>query len=191
MKLNKNRNQVNLGIQLLREILSFWVVCYHCYRIKNIIVKNIIQKRFHVPTFILISFYFMFKNIDKRNITTIKQRNERLLIPYIIWPVMIWIVNNLLFALFKSSLYNRYLSFYNLIVQLITGCKYFGRFWFHFNLIFTTNFFFIISLIFKTNFLFIIQLLGLISYGIQYLDYNYHSYFSNYKCSIAHSLKFK
>lgn len=187
MNWNKNRNQLNLGIQLLRAILSFWVICYHCYRTNNEIIKNIIQKCFHVPTFILISFFFIYKNLDKRNITKIKQRNERLLIPYIIWPIMIWLVNNLLFAFFKSSRYNRYLSFYYLIVQLITGCKYIGRFWFHFNLIFTTNFFFIISLIFKKHFLFIIQFLGLISYGIQYLDYNYHYYFSNYKCSIAHS----
>ena len=67
-KNSKNINK-NLGIELLRMVLSFWVVLFHCLRLNNRYLRNIIKKKvFHVPTFILISFYFLYKNLSERNI---------------------------------------------------------------------------------------------------------------------------
>ena len=78
---NSNIFNKNLGLELLRAILCFWVVLFHNLRIKNIYLKKIIKiKIFHVPTFIFISFYFLYKNLCERNIHKIKFRFKRLLI---------------------------------------------------------------------------------------------------------------
>ena len=182
------KKKINLGIQLLRTILCFWVLCFHCLKIKNRLFKNIIfKKTFHIPTFIIISYYFLLNNLNERNINKIKQRFERLLIPYIIWPSVSWIVNNLIFVFIKFNQFNRYLTIYDLIVQMIVGRKFLPVFWFQFNLIFITIFFFIISFIFKNHFLFILQILGIFTYVIQYSEYNYY-FFCYYKNSIKLSI---
>ena len=129
----KKSYQTNLGIQFLRTILSFWIVCFHCIKKKNTIYKKIIfEKKFHVPTFIIISFFMLLKNLRDRSINKMKHRFERLLIPYIIWPSVIWIISNLLFFIIKFNRFNRYLTLYDLIIQLIFGRKYLCVFWFQF-----------------------------------------------------------
>ena len=71
----------NLGLELLRVILCFLVILFHYLRIENEYLKNIIKiKIFHVPTFIFISFYFLYENLCERNINKIKSRFKRLLI---------------------------------------------------------------------------------------------------------------
>ena len=92
---NKKQN-INYGIELLRMILCFWIVIIHCCIINSYFFKKIILAGFHVPTFIIISFYFYYRNLSTRNIIKIKLRFERLLIPYIIWPIILLIMNNLL-----------------------------------------------------------------------------------------------
>ena len=106
---NKNcvKNQLYLGIQLLRAILCFWVVSFHNMSRKKVLIRAILKKRFHVPTFFIISFYFLSKNYNPRNINRINQRFIRLLIPYLIWPIIVWIFNNLLFLYTKNNRFNR------------------------------------------------------------------------------------
>ena len=60
LRRNKNgiQKQYNLGIQLLRAILCFWVVSFHCMSRKNKFVRIILKKHFHVPIFFIISFYY-------------------------------------------------------------------------------------------------------------------------------------
>ena len=177
-----------LGIELLRAILCFWVVCFHCLKLKNRVLKKIIfKKTFHVPTFIIISFFMLFKNLNERNIIKIKRRFELLLIPYIVWPSIIWFISNLLFKIFKFNRFNRYLDLYDLIIQVIVGRNFLSVFWFYFNLIFLTVLFFIISIIYKNNFLFILQILGIFAYLIQYSEYNYY-FFYHYKNTIKLSV---
>lgn len=184
----KKKVHQNLGIQLLRTILCFWVVCFHCLSTKNKLIKNIVrEKAFHVPTFMLISFYFLSNKLYEKNINKIKQRFERLLMPYLIWPFIIWIINNLLYVFLKFNRFNKILSINNLFIQLIVGRKYHGIFWFKFNLIFLTLFSFIISFLFKKNLLFLFQIIGIISYFLQYSNYNY-DFFFKYKDSISHSI---
>ena len=78
--LNVSKINKNYGLQILRMIMSFWVVLNHIYRTKNKMLNNlIIEHRFHVPTFIIISFYFLFNNISKRDINKIYNRLERLI----------------------------------------------------------------------------------------------------------------
>ena len=104
MKIKKNRY---LGIEILRMILAFWVLIYHCYNKSKKIQKIISSRFFHVPTFMLLSFYYCFPNLSSRNISKIIQRYERLFIPYIIWPFIILIFNNLILWVFKFSLFKR------------------------------------------------------------------------------------
>ena len=89
--------KVNLGLEILRMIMSFWVIMFHFYKPKNEISINIIIKHsFHVPTFIIMSFYFLYPNLSQRNLDKIKNRLEKLIIPYIIYPFFFFFIQNLL-----------------------------------------------------------------------------------------------
>ena len=84
-----------------------------------------------------------------------------MLIPYIIWPLTIFIIDNI---------YNHkfIISWYQLKIQIITGRQFMIPLWYLFSLIFLTLFFFIISIIFKNHFLFFLQLLAILIYIAQY-----------------------
>ena len=95
-----------LGLEILRMILSFWIVIFHCCTFKNGFIRKILNKNLHVPTFLIISFYFLYYHLINRNINKIKQRFERLLIPYFIYPIAIFINNNIIFTIFKKTFIN-------------------------------------------------------------------------------------
>jgi len=169
MYINKNsHSKLNLGIQILRIIFSFWIVTVHCYsQRKNENIKLFYKKmKFHVPTFIFISFYFYYNKLIKRDITKITQRIVRLLIPYIIWPFIFLIINNFCHILFDFQQFRKKLTFHDYFVQLVIGRGIYSYFWYINVTLFSTFIFTIISYIFYGHFLFIIQLLGLISYRI-------------------------
>ena len=169
------------GIQILRMLSCLWIVLIHCCRIRNNILKILLQKKpFHVPTFLIMSFYFFYDKLYLRSIKKIKIRFERLLIPYIIIPIIILILNNFFFAINGNSIYGRKLTFFDLIKQLIFGAKFHVIFWFQFYVLFLSNFFLIIALIFKNNFLFILQLILIICYALQYSAIVFY-YFMTFK----------
>lgn len=187
IKNNSNKNK-NLGLQLLRMILSFFIVLYHCCNVKNkILCILLFKKPFHVSSFFLISFYFYYNVILARNIYKIKLRFLRILIPYIIWPLIFYIFNNSFYSCFGLSLYKNKLSFKDLIIQIILGRNYHQVFWFQFNLMFITFLFTIISFVLKDNFLTILQIIGIIAYYLQYSSLNYYCFIS-YNYQIRHTL---
>ena len=118
-----------------------------------------------------------------------KQRLKRLLIPYIIYPIVVWISNNLLFLLFKFNRFNRILTFNELKIQFIVGRGIFGIcvLWFIFNLIIISILFFIFSFFLGNHFLFCFQIFSLISYLIQYSEINYQ-FFNQYTIRIFFSV---
>lgn len=178
--------KVNYGLQLLRMIMSFWVVMNHCYKTKNNSLNNIIfGHKFHVPTFIIISFYFCYNNISIKNINKIKVRLEKLFIPYLIYPTFFWLINYLWHI--KSEEFRLKVYYKNLIIQFIIGKGVCGVLWFHFNLIFLTILFYIISFIFNEQYLFILQILAIITYFMQYSKLNFN-YFQNYNYNITFSV---
>lgn len=184
---NKNINFItqrhtnNYGLRILKMLLCIWVVYIHTCRESNTLLKHLFfYRKFHVPGFIIISFYFLFNNISKRDIDKAKQRFIRLLIPYFIIPIFIWLFNNISYKLTNYSIYGRVLKFKDLINQFIIGYIFHLIFWFHFVLLFLTLLFFIIGFIFKHNFLTIIQICGLVAYIFQYSGYNF-IIFSQYK----------
>lgn len=163
------KNKKKLGIEILRMILAFWVVTLHCYN-KYLGHGKIIFKRFfHVPTFMFLSFYYFYPLLSSKNINKIYNRYERLFIPYFIWPLIFLIFNNLMsfcgFIFFKKKILLK-----DLYIQLLTGSKYYGIFWFHFNLIFITFLFTIIYFIFKKYFLFILQIIAFMFIYFRYSE---------------------
>lgn len=163
----------NLGLQLLKMILCFWVVLIHTIQISNkILYKLLFIRKFHVPTFFLMSFFFVSKSITERNIPKIKSRFERLFIPYLFLPLIIWIVNNVIYIFYKFNRFGRILTIKDLFIQYLIGHSFHRIFWFQFNLIFITLIFFILSFLFKKRIIFILHLSIIISYLLQYSGYN-------------------
>ena len=90
--------QINYGLAFLRTILAFYVIRYHYFHDKakkNLILNYLIIKRrnIHVPSFFIMSFYFNYKSLISRNSKINCKRFERLIIPYIFWPIIIYLLN--------------------------------------------------------------------------------------------------
>ena len=122
-------------------LLSLWIVIIHCCRIRTKFLKILLlHKLFHVPTFLIISFYFFYDKLYLRNINKIKIRFERLLIPYIIYPIIVIIIN--LFTSIKTKIISQIRAlFFVFIKQLIFGMGIHPVFWFQFYMIFLSIFF--------------------------------------------------
>ena len=190
----KNKNQRNLGIEILRFFLCFRVVLLHYYSLDNEYILSLKKNRFQVACFFFISFYFLFPIISQRNIKIFKLRLERLLIPYVIYPILNWIINNLMFLLIKFNRYRRILTLNDLKTQIIIGRGIYGIsvLWFHFNLIFLTIFFFIFSFILKDYYLPIFQIIAVLSYKYQYSGINkifFKQYSQNIWMSVGNLLE--
>ena len=82
-----NMIKINLGIEILRAYMSFSIVILHFltneYKTTFFIKFIFYCFPFYVPTFFLISFYFIFNTISSKNIIKIKERFIRILIPSI------------------------------------------------------------------------------------------------------------
>ena len=83
----------NYGFAILKSIQSFLVVSAHNFKkesTKNKIILFITKERLlHVPTFFILSFYFMHNNLLSLKPKIILNRLMRLLIPYIGWPIIV------------------------------------------------------------------------------------------------------
>ena len=97
------KKKIYLGIQILRIIFSFHILVFHFHSAHNknyklIYIRNIISKvDIDLITFFIISFYFSHDIFVSKNIFKIKFRFKRLLIPYIIWPIVIFFIRNIKF----------------------------------------------------------------------------------------------
>jgi len=188
--INIKKVERNLGIELLRMFLSYWIIVIHCLSLSDL-RRKIERHNYHVPCFSFISFYFLYKILIMRNINVIKNRFERLLIPYFVWPSIIWIYNNISFIIFGTNRFERYLTFYDLKIQILVGRGFHGPMWFLFSLIIFTLFFVIVSFIFIEQFLFVLLLMAIISYSIQYSEYGFEFFNGFNECirgSLGHCL---
>ena len=166
--IKSKKNERNVGLQIFRMLLCFWVLLFHCLkRINRTSFRYIKLKKFHVPSFFFISFFYFYPIIKERNSIKMKSRLERLFIPFTIWPIIIWLFNNILYFIFKISIYNRAFQLEELIIQLITGRKFVIQLWFIFNLIFISIFFFIFSFFRESVFFTIMIFIGIICYIFQ------------------------
>jgi len=187
IKIRKRKN-FNIGIEFLRIILSFLIVVYHVHsRKEKSLVLNftLYFLNFYTSTFFLMSFYFSFKSLSSKDINIIKERLQRIILPYIFWPIIIFLDKNI--YNYINHQHMQY-SIGNLIVQLIVGRKINDVFWFQFNLIFISTFIILVLLIFskKKSYYFLIIIL-FFSIVFNYKGYN-QKIFSLYNITIYHSI---
>jgi len=101
MKLKKSpkyqkliKNKYNFGLGLLKCILAFSVIRSHCFNYKSTKNKIILflfnKRRVHVPSFFIMSFYFLYKDLILLEFNLFVIRLERLIIPYIGWPIIVF-----------------------------------------------------------------------------------------------------
>ena len=179
----------NIFLAILRVYLSFNVINCHCLcspniltnkKIMNKYIIRIIRNNLHVPMFLIMSFYFSQKSFLSKNIDKIKRRFERLLIPYFIWPIIIWIINNFLYYIFKL---NFKITINDLKIQLMTGHCFMTVLWFQYNLIFATLLIIIIIFLSLNYYISIMFNLCIIAFFFQYsnLSYNIFSRYGYFK----------
>ena len=175
----ESNKKINYGIEILRFFCCLWVVIVHCSNIKREHEKYI-RRNLHVPTFIILSFYFYYRMICKREIKKVIFRFQRLLIPYIIYPSIILLINNFLHSIFSFGQYDKNLTIKDFYVQILLGSQYYKIFWFQFNLIFSSLVFAIISFLFKNYLIYILEFLGIIAFYLHISGINFN-FFKPYK----------
>ena len=177
--LNMERSKINFGIEILRMILCFWVLNFHFNKNKNRKYYKILNTFYHVPTFMIISFYLSNKLFSTLDIIKIKQRIYRLLLPYLVIPIIKLLIDSFYFH-YKTSFKEFIIkAFIDLLLQYITGFRIYVFLWYILALILLTIFFLIIFLIFNKNLFFILQFIQIIAYAFQYNEMNYNL-FSRY-----------
>ena len=151
----KNINKINYGLSILKLIMEFLVVVVHNFNklsTNNKIILYITRNRkLHVPSFFIMSFLFIHKSLLSLNTKIIFKRLMRLLLPYFIWPIIIWKINH-----YYNKKYNKNLSdsYEDLKKQLLFGHWFTPQFWFLWNLVAITIFFIIIIIIFRKHYIF-------------------------------------
>jgi len=171
----------NYGFAILKSLLAFLVVSVHNFKSESTNNKIVLfitkNRRYHVPSFFILSFYFMHNNLLTLKPKIILNRLMRLLIPYGGWPIIIWIINHYWNKKYNS---NFAVSYEELKLQLLWGYKFITTYWFLWNLITITILFTIIIFIFRKHSLFIFQIILIFCYSAQYSGYYYNNVFMKY-----------
>jgi hypothetical protein len=180
------KKKISIGIELLRIFFSFNIFFFHCKN-KYIYKKQLynINREFvsiGLITFFILAFYFSYGLFSSKNIKLIKQRFQRLLIPYIIWPIIIYIHKNNVFYYF---LYLQYYKLKILLYQFLIGHGVAIVFWFSYNLIFISLMLTIIIFIIKIYLLFLV--ISSIPMYLYYTSNYYKNLFLNYNDIVAFS----
>ena len=132
---------------------------------------------YHVRVFTIMSFYFSYKTLSSLNTIKIFRRFQRLLIPYIIWPIIVYFLNkNVISKYIEVKIY----TFEQVKQQLLVGNAIIHPFWYTWNLIFITILFILIIFLFRNCHKFIFILLSITAYIYQYNGKNMR-YFSRFK----------
>ena len=166
--MEKQKKYIYIGIQILRMIFAFNIVVFHC--ISNSSKNNYINKD--------ISFYFSYRTFCSRNISKLKERLLRILIPYIIWPSLFWIKYTVISSFNAKKVT---IVYKDLIYQLLIGKPILPVFWFQFCLIIWTIIFIILIFSFKKTYNYILSFILLL---LLYLNYSritrlIYKYFKN------------
>ena len=185
--IKKKYKKYFIGIQILRTLFSFHILLFHCLNyssLKSIMIKKIIiNVNIDLIMFFIISFYFSYNSLVSRNTILIKERINRLIIPYIVWPIIFYAIH--IFANYKNS--NQLIKAKYLYYQLIIGHGIHTVFWFQFNLIFLHIFFSIVILLNNTIYLLYLFLSGILCY-LFIIKYN-NKFFIKYNKIVAYSTR--
>ena len=159
--------------------MALGVIKSHCFNrnsTKNKIILILTKsRRIHVPSFVILSFYFTHNTLISPDVDKKYTRFERLLIPYIGWPTIFYVMNKLLYYFVKQ---NYHCTLKNLIYQIVIAqsLNMPFHFWFLFDLIITNILFIFIIIILRKDYLLILQLLMFFAYFLQYSEINMKLY---------------
>ena len=184
--------EFNIGLAILRPILALLVVITHFYNINNakyiwkLIYKRTFRFFFHVRTFFVMSFYFSYKTLVSNDYKKKFKRLERICIPYFLWPIIIFFINNNLLSNFMKILKN--ITLEELKVQLLFGSSFIGPLWYQWNLFFVTIFFIFITLLFKNHSNFIFIMISILSFIYQYNGKNLQAFKKYTKYNVKYTI---
>jgi hypothetical protein len=182
----KHKKEFIISFSILRMYLCFVVVNIHLLkktRLKYKYLVKFLRNGISVPIFFIMSFFLCYKLFSLNDIKKIKLRFERLIIPYFLWPIIIWLFNNIFHFCLKKTMK---ISLYALIIQILSGHNFVFVLWFQLNLIAITVLMFLIHKLFYKNALYILMNLLIISYFFQYSNINL-KYFSQFPSYIGNS----
>ena len=158
----------NFGVELLKTILFFFILVYHCYdkeKCESRILKIILEAiPIYYPTLFLIYFYFSYNHLSNKNLPQIQNRFLKLIVPYIIWPSFFFLLN----ALSTDRRTKKY-TFIDLFNQLIIGRGIACVFWYQFNLLIINILFCLVIFSVKKIHLYLLSFILLIAYTLEYL----------------------
>ena len=175
--LNKTK-RIYLGLEILRMFFSFTILFLHCMNRKiysHTFLNNLNEVvSVALTTFFIMAFYFSYNTFISKNIDKIKGRFKRLLIPYILWPIIIYL---------QKEIYNykhrkKEKLFRILIYQIIIGNGLNMLLWFNLNLIFVLLFF-AIAIFINNKYMTYIILIGIQIISFSFSD-NYHKFWDRY-----------
>jgi len=157
--LNKIK-KIYLGLEILRMFFSFSVLFFHCMN-KRIFTLKFFNNLSEIVSvglnlFFIFAFYFSYNTFTSKNIDRIKDRFKRLLIPYILWPIIIYVQKTIYYYEHKK----KEKLFRILIYQIVIGNGLNLVLWFNLNVIFILLFFAIIIFI-NNKYLTYIILIGI------------------------------
>jgi fucose 4-O-acetylase-like acetyltransferase len=161
-----NVKKLYLGIEILRTFFAFFILLFHLMNRKIyslIFIKIVIQiMGLALKSFFTISFYFSYNSFNMKKINKIKERFKRMIIPYVIWPIIIYLQNTLFSYMHDKE---KGVLFKFLIYQILIGNGIYLYFWFSFNLIFISLLFIIIIFV-TQKYLTLLILFGLLIFFI-------------------------
>ena len=158
LKNSKKEFQFNIGLAILRPILAFLVVVTHCYNhnfykgVMKLLYINSQKIHFHIRIFIIISFYFSYNTLISNDYKKKLKRFERILIPYFLWPTIIYFFNKFLKKIFNIQ---RNITFTDLTKQFKGGMGFIFSLYFQWSLTFLNIFHILIIELFRKHCIFI------------------------------------
>ena len=131
---------------------------------------------YHIPTFFVLSFYFTYHTFATYNISKIKLRFERIVIPYFVWSIICWLLF-IYYYKFKRKCPHK---IYDLFSGLLNGHSLNLTFWFQVILVLTSLIMAIFVLFFREKYLLILNFWLAFSYILQYSGLNYNFFLIHY-----------
>lgn len=166
----------NLGLDLLRVLLSFGVVLCHFWHVDmhgpHGVWRFFCQlKTAAVPAFMVMTFLFTCERYRRSDVDWLKRRCMRLWTPFLFWSFVAWCVAKICFAISGTH----EVGVGDLLLQFALGAnnKVSGQFWFHSNLIMLTFGFFLFFRYVRRDWMLPVLVLALtVCYLFQYTELN-------------------
>lgn len=177
MEINRAfKSDYNIGLSILRTFMCFLVILCHFWtaNVPDTGWKGWLHflKGYAVPVFMLLSFFLTEKILISHDKERIIKRFQRLLVPYLCWPLIYWILYNVLDWWKRGSGLGCGIS--ELFWQFLMGhsARLNGVMWYQFDLMVLTLLFLIILYIFRRKYMLVLCICMMAAWFFQYSGWN-------------------